>query len=429
MGLDDHPVLEGFSQGEVPKQALAELEAAFGERDIAFDNVIVRTHARGTDIVGDASWTEFNDVDSRTVSRRVRRTFMFFHRPDTTLPEFSIQAKRGFAGRFLMGITAKLVGMPTFELENEPEFNEKFTVVTANPESVRVLLVRDMVDAMVRIENLNLAFMARGLLFTRHPGVYRTSRTNDVRVSGQQQDERVSGKARLHFIEDAVAVCSPVADDPDAGRRAADAVEGTYAEEALENLTEQGGLAGQALKKMVVTPDMLAHLERHPVPRLDVPGPVRRRAWAGTTFPLILLGVLSIISLSVGTFLGLGAGGSDGPWWVLLLVGLVLLVVFGLVMRHRLVRKRIVTHGRIVPGRISSVEKTDTSVNDDVIHKITVQPQAAGEETVVAKMGSQPAKAARRMMESNQPTWVLVDPKKPGRGLWPHGWTLEAMSD
>jgi hypothetical protein len=429
MGLDDHPVLEGFSQGEVPKQALAELEAAFGERDIAFDNVIVRTHARGTDIVGDASWTEFNDVDSRTVSRRVRRTFMFFHRPDTTLPEFSIQAKRGFAGRFLMGITAKLVGMPTFELENEPEFNEKFTVVTANPESVRVLLVRDMVDAMVRIENLNLAFMARGLLFTRHPGVHRTSRTNDVRVSGQQQDERVSGKARLHFIEDAVAVCSPVADDPDAGRRAADAVEGTYAEEALENLTEQGGLAGQALKKMVVTPDMLAHLERHPVPRLDVPGPVRRRAWAGTTFPLILLGVLSIISLSVGTFLGLGAGGSDGPWWVLLLVGLVLLVVFGLVMRHRLVRKRIVTHGRIVPGRISSVEKTDTSVNDDVIHKITVQPQAAGEETVVAKMGSQPAKAARRMMESNQPTWVLVDPKNPGRGLWPHGWTLEAMSD
>jgi hypothetical protein len=425
MGLDDHPVLEGFSQGEVPKQALAELEAAFGEHDIAFDNVIVRTDALGTDIVGDASWTEFNDVDSRNVSRRVRRTFMFFHRPDTTLPEFSIQAKRGFAGRFLMGITAKLVGMPTFELENEPEFNEKFTVVTANPESVRVLLVRDIVDAMVRIENLNLAFMARGLLFTRHPGVYRTS---DVRISGQQ-DERVGGKDRLHFIEDAVAVCSPVADDPDAGRRAAAAVEGTYAEEAFENLTEQGGLAGQALKKMVVTPDMLAHLERHPVPRLDVPGPVRRRAWAGTTFPLILLGVLSIISLSVGTFLGLGAGASDGPWWVLLLVGLVLLVVFGLVMRHRFVRKCIVTHGRIVPGRISSVEKTDTSVNDDVIHKITVQPQAAGEETVVAKMGSQPAKAARRMMESNQPTWVLVDPKKPGRGLWPHGWTLEAMSD
>tara|TARA_B110000495_G_scaffold203070_1_gene225300 strand:- start:4039 stop:5319 length:1281 start_codon:yes stop_codon:yes gene_type:complete len=426
MGLDDHSVLEGFSRGEVPKQALTELEAAFGARDIAFDNVIVRTQALGTDILGDASWTEFNDDDSRTVSHRVLRTFMFFHRPDTTLPEFSILAKRGVAGRFLMGITAKLVGMPTFELEDEPGFNDKFTVVTANPESVRVLLVRDMVDAMVAIENLNLSFMARGLLFTRHPGVHRTSRTNVVRVSEQQQDERVGGKDRQQFIEDAVAVCAPVANDPDAGRRAADAVDGTYAEEAFENLTEQGGLAGQALKKMVVTLDMLAHLERHPVPRLDVPGPVRRRAWAGTTFPLILLGILSIISLSVGTFLGLGA---DGPWWVLLLAGLVLLVVFGLVMRHRLVRKRIVTHGRIVPGRISSVEKTDTSVNDDVIHKITVQPQAAGEETVVAKMGSQPAKAARRMMESNQPTWVLVDPEKPGRGLWPHGWTLEAMSD
>ena len=42
MGLDDHSVLEGFSRGEVPKQALTELEAAFGARDIAFDNVIVR---------------------------------------------------------------------------------------------------------------------------------------------------------------------------------------------------------------------------------------------------------------------------------------------------------------------------------------------------------------------------------------------------
>jgi len=426
MGTEDHPVLKGFSRGEIPKQTLGELEAAFGERDIAFDNVIVQTHELGTDIVGDASWTEFSHGNSRNhpgTSRRVRRTFMFFHRPDTTLPEFSIQAKLGVAGRFLVGISAKLAGMPTLELEDEPEFNDKFTVITANPESVRALLVRDMVDALVAIEDLSLSFMARGLLFTRHPKVHHTRRVNNVRVSGRQQDERLDGKDRLHFIEDAVAACSPVADDPDAGRRAAAAVEGTYAEEAFENLTEQGGLAGRTLKKMVVTPEMLVHMERHPVPRTDVPGPVRRRAWAGTTFPLILLGVFSIMALSVGVFVGLGEG------WVFLLAGLVLLVAFVFVLRHRLVRKRIITHGRIVPGRISSVEKTDTSVNGDVIHKITVQPQPAGEETIIAKMGSQPAKAARRMMESNQPTWVLVDPRKPSRGLWPHGWSLEAMSD
>ena len=92
-------------------------------------------------------------------------------------------------------------------------------------------------------------------------------------------------------------------------------------------------------------------------------------------------------------------------------------------------RKRIITQGRVVPGRISSVEKTDTSINDDVIHAVTVQPRTAGEETIVAKMGSQPAKSARRMMERDEATWVLVDPKKPSRGLWPHGWGLEAMAD
>jgi len=96
---------------------------------------------------------------------------------------------------------------------------------------------------------------------------------------------------------------------------------------------------------------------------------------------------------------------------------------------HRSTRKRIITSGVVVPGRIVEVEKTDTSVNDGVVHRIVIRSDAEGGGTVTAKMGSEPAKTARRMMEGNVLTWDLVDPRKPDRGLWPHGWSLEARGD
>ena len=416
--------LEGFTDSPIPERTMAELQAAFGEPDIRFDSVLVRSHAAGTDVVGDASWTEFNDGDSRRVSREVCRTFMFFHRPETTLPEFSIQAKRGITGRFLLGVASRLMGMPGIELPDEPEFNEKFTVITANPESVRVLLVRDLVDALVAIEDVNMSFVSRGLLFTRHPGAFRSTS-----LSGRdRQDERLGGDARVRFVEDAVTCSAPVVDDPDAGRRAADAVEGTFAEEACRNMAQQGGLAGRAVKRMVVTRAMLDLLEGAPVPRAEIPAPVRRRAWGGLNFPLVILGILAPTCLAVGIVIGL-TGGGEGPWWLLLLVGAVLLVVFGLLFMHRATRKRIIASGIVVPGRIVAVEKTDTSINDDVVHRIVVQPDAEAARPITAKMGSEPAKSARRMMEQNAATWVLVDPRKPERGLWPHGWSLEARAD
>lgn len=426
MANEGSAFLEGFTDGPIPDKTMGELQAAFGERDMRFDAVLVRTHALGTDVIGDASWTEFNDNDSNRVARKVSRTFMFFHRPETTLPEFSIQAKRGVAGRFLLGVASRLMGVPGIELPDEPEFNEKFTVITANPESVRVLLVRDLIDALVAIEDVNMSFVSRGLLFTRHPGVFRGTSLS----MSDRQDERLRGKDRTRFVEDAVTCSAPVVDDPDSGRRAADAVEGTFAEEAYRNMTESGGLAGRAVKKMMVTQAMLDILEHATTPRQEIPGPVRRRAWGGLNFPLAILGTLAPIFLTVGLVVGFGGGsGADGPWWILLLVSLLLFLIFAFVFMHRQVRKRIIDSGRIVPGRIIAVEETDTSVNDDVIHRIIVQPDAGGEEPITAKMGSEPAKSARRMMDDGTPTWVLVDPKKPGRGLWPHGWSLDSRAD
>lgn len=432
MSNQPNPFLEGFKLAPIPPKALAELEAALSELDVTFDNTQVRTHAMGSDVVTDASWTEFDKSSSSRGrrSRRIRRTFVFFHRPETTLPEFSIQARRGVAGKFLLGASARLMGMPTFEMEDEPEFNKKFTVVTSNAESVKTLLVRDVIDALVAIKDADMSFISRGVLFTRHPKAYRETRIDGVSAGGRDQDERLDGQDRVKLIEDAITASAPIADDPDAGRRAADAVEGTFAEEAVKNMIDQGGLVGRAIKKTLITQEMLEQVKTHPIPRTDIPKPVERRAWMGTTVPLFLLAILAVVLFAVS--IGIAVAGSDSvadSWWILSLVGLVVLAVFALVLRHRIVRKRIVTHGLIASGRIVSVDKTNTSVNGDVVHKITVHPNAAGGEPIITKMGSVPAKAARRMMERDQLTWALVDPKVTSRGLWVEGWSLEALAD
>lgn len=428
MAANPDPFLEGFLESPVPPAALRELEAAFGELGVAFDEVLVRSHPLGTDVFGDASWTEHHDSDSGGGSYTVRRTFLFCHRPETTLPEFAIHAKRGITGNLILGLTAKLFGTPSLELEDRPDFNARFAVLTTNPKSVRTLLVPELVDALVAIEDACLAFTARGVLFTRHPGGTVSVSSGMLRLAGKEHDDRVPAAERTRFLQDAVTICAPIADDPDAGRRAAAAAEGTYAEEAFRTLAGSGSLVAAALRRRTVTREMLDLLQTQPVPRSSIPAPVRRRGWAGTTFPLLILGFILTIVVGIGVSLHF-QGDLEGPAWILAAMAGALTIATGFVLRHRLIRRRIIIRGRVVPGRIGAVERTDTSVNGDVVHAITIEPEAAGEVTVVAKMGSQPAKAARRMMESGRSTWVLVDPRRPDRGIWPHGWGLEAMSD
>ena len=430
MSNQTNPFLEGFKQSPIPPEALSELEAALGELDVSFDNTQVRTHAMGSDIVVDASWTEFGKSSSSgaSKSRRIRRSYVFFHRPDTTLPEFSIHARRGIAGKFLLGAASRLMGMPNLELEDEPEFNEKFTVNTSNPESVKTLLVRDVIDALVAIEDVQMTIVSRGVLFTRHPKAYRESHLEGARVGRRDQDERLDGRDRVKLIEDAITASAPIVDDPDAGRRAADAVEGSYAEEAVEHLTAKGGMVGRAIAKILVTSEMLDQLRSQPVPRRDVAAPIKKRAWGSWTLPFLILLCISLGAIVVGFVVAVVSGGG-GMWWVLELVGLLFGCIAAYVGLSRQMFKRVVVYGEAMPGRITSVEKTNTSVNDDVIHEVTIQLSAPNTEPVVVKAGSNPAKTARRMMERGQETWVLVDPKKTSRGVWPEGWSFEALAD
>ena len=412
--------LSGFEKREIPEQALAELQHHFDEPSLRIGTARVREHAVGCDILVNVEWW---DSGNDGPGHEVRHTVVFLHRPQTTLPEFEIRPRSGVTDKIFGGI-GSLLGIPKLELEDEPELSKRYAIMTSNPESVRILMIRSAIDSLLAVEDLYLRFTGRGVLASRR-NIEGSSGGHGSLNRQKIRDHRLEGKAPAQLLADSLIASGPIIDDPEVGRRAAAAVEGSYAQEAARHHEESGGIIGREVGKFVITGEMLSQIQQSALPREHVPAPVARRAWGGTTFPLVLVLILAVVMLSVG--IGVLAGGSK-EGLIFTGVGLVAIIIWILILRHRLVRRSLITHGNAVEGRLTSVERTNTSINDDPIHAITIAASDGGEPMVV-KMGSGPAKQARRMMEAGKSTWILRDPAKPSKGLWIEGWCLDSSVD
>lgn len=412
--------LSGFEKREIPQQALAELKHHFDDASLRIGTARVREHAVGCDILVNVEWWDSGNDGS---GYKVRHTVVFLHRPQTTLPEFEIRPRSGVSEKILGGI-GSLLGIPRLELEDEPELSNRYAIMTANPESVRILMSRSAIDSLIAVEDLYLKFTGRGVLASRR-SIDGSSGGHGSLNRERTRDHRLEGKAPAHLLADTLIAAGPIVDDPELGRRAADAVEGSYAQEAARHYQESGGIIGREVGKYVITGEMLSQIRKSAPPRPEIPGPVARRAWGGTTFPLVLVLILAVVMLCVG--IGVLAGGSK-EGLIFAGVGVVASIAWIVVLRHRLVRRSLITNGMAVEGRLTSVERTNTSVNDDPIHAITIAT-SDGKEPLVVKMGSGPARQARRMMEAGKATWILRDPARPSKGLWLEGWCLDSSVD
>ncbi|MGA1392458.1 MAG: hypothetical protein ACO38W_04805, partial [Phycisphaerales bacterium] len=82
---------------------------------------------------------------------------------------------------------------------------------------------------------------------------------------------------------------------------------------------------------------------------------------------------------------------------------------------------RLGRRGLAVDASIAQIERTNTSVNNDRIHRIHFE--VSGEPApIIVKVGSAEAKLARKLKTRGARTWVLQDPSVPSRGLWIEGW-------
>lgn len=413
-----------FVPSPIPPAALAELEALIDETAVSFDRTLVREHDRGCDVIADASWTEFTSGSGSRggSSRRIRRTIVLLHRPDATLPEFQILPKSGFGGGMLAA-ASRVLGLPTLDLDDEPEVASRYAVMTVNANSVRTLLLRPSLDALTVVSDLNLKFGARGVLAWRGAG--------GLQSTDRDRDDRLDEEGRRLLLEDAVAVCGPIVDDPEVSRRAADAVEGTYAEEAARNIAGAGGIVGRLLSRTLITREMTDSIREQRPPRSGIPAPIAMKAWRGTTFPLLVVGGLGLGFSTMAVmllFFAPGSGDERIAGAVFGGVGVLALVATFFVVRHRWTRIRIVRRGHVVEGSITRVERTDTAVNGDTVHRIHLALDGR-EDPTVAKAGTAAANSARRMLDRGARTWALVDPADPRRCLWIEGWSIESIGD
>ncbi len=414
------------SLSALPGDAQRELRAAFEESSIEFEDLQFQQHELGYDIFGNVSSEETGFDKSR--SYRLHRTFVFFYRPRTTLPEAMLYSKSTLVSN-LLGPFSRLLGMPRCQLAGEDQFNSRYDILTATPDSLCALLTRQAIDALVSVQEAVITVKPRGVLFMRHQKAVTRS-SIQIGPFGSRQvhnaDQRITGNDLQNFLIDATTACAAFANDPDAGRRAADAVEGTFAEEAVRNVTARGGFIGKVTTKHLVTRQMLETLRNQPIPRSGIPKPIRKLGWKGST--TFIMGVLLLLG-TIALIISLSIRNEEPTWWVPLLLSLGAYGGIFPTYCYRAARKRLVIHGHAVPGFITGVEQTGDKIGNTPIYRIVVQPHPSGSCPIVSRMPEQAAKAARRFMEQGRETWVLIDPRKPGRGTWPEGWSLEALPD
>jgi len=420
--------IDSFAPASLADDLRLAIESALGEGDLRFDesgpgSPRIRAHDRGREVLVDVAWREQSSGSGgsgrgASVPPRswiVRRTILFFDRADHGLPEFELVPRRTLGDR--IGATAlRLLGVPTLEIEGHPEFASRFTIVTANAESVRALLTRSMLDAFALVGDLRVKVARDAIVVHRALG----SSWSD----GRDRDERLDEDGRRRFVENALAACRGFTDDAQAAHRAAEAVEGSYADEAKRTFERQGGLLGRTIRRLRVTRDMADSIREQVPPRVEIPPPIARRAWRGTTFPMLILGGLATGFLAMGAAL-LTKSAPDGDDRVVGAVfgglGLVGAVIEGFIVRHRWRRQQLVRRGVVVEGVVTKVERTNTTVNNDRIHRVHFAVDRDA-EPVAVKVGSTEAAVARRLQKRGTRTWVLQDPDVPARALWIEGW-------
>ena len=96
------------------------------------------------------------------------------------------------------------------------------------------------------------------------------------------------------------------------------------------------------------------------------------------------------------------------------------LAVAGYSLLERRRAERMLIHGTVAELRVTAVESTGVQVNKRPLYRITLaRADAPGTEPRVERRSDARAvRFAMERLESHQPMFVLVDPKKPARTLW-----------
>jgi len=416
--------LAEFVEEALSRDLCYEIATAIDGGSFGLGAARVRRHELGCDVLVEAWWNEQRNVRSTRSSpvRPVSALVMYFHRPASSFPALDVRPRKG---NRLVSFVADVAGIPTIDMHAEPEFARQYVVLGGTPRARR-LLDRATIDALVNVGDLHLKTTDIGAV------VYREKRRGGFFRRQTAESER---DAQRRMVLDASLAVTSFVDDPHSFRRPDDGSARTQSEEEAQALIQRGSGLASEVRKRIVPKRVVEALREQPTPRLIVDQSIWRRVWGSTGWLLFAASVFAIGFLGGGAAILLTAT----PGTVEPLVGLIMLAVglgaksgFLIVLRYRASLRRTIRDGIVVPASIESLERTEILVNGERIHRVIFGFE--GEHAARVERSGKPFSVriseiyvdqARRLYRDGTPTWVLLDPANPKRGLWPEGWVLD----
>lgn len=338
---------------------------------------------------------------SARTQRTIRQTVVYFSRPKLKLPAFTAGPMTGLVGGVMRKVL-KFTGVPTVHLPAYADFNQRFIVMSFQPDWTRKLFTQAVVDAISAHGELSVRTAAGRI------AVYRKGHT-------VPQSERHTFFAAAREIADRViesAVALP-----------AEAMTG--GQQTLQTIRSMDGWLGGQLKAWAVSTQEVDDFLAQAPPRI---APRGIQKWAyGSSGAFMIMGTIALCGSTVlGCILAQGPRIEGPAWWpfamlaVFLMVAVVLLFFAG---HYRWRRRRILRDGLCEQAKVVKVRDTGFYSGNDRQHHVTFET-ASGR--VVVRVGSGPASLARKLQERGETARLLVDPHNPLRALWIEGWAMDA---
>ena len=413
-----------LTENALPEECQRDLQGCLPGTRVQTENIELRKRANGSDALLDAEWTQQDEHGFSTI----RRTLAFFHRPGAELPPITIQPKKGVVSKFLVKLMSH-AGVPEVAFPARPDIAEAYAVQSFTPDSTRALLEPAVLDALSTVDGLCIKIESNAVI----AWVHRSTVDFSAGGGSRDRDERLDDASRDQLLRDAWQVCRFIVEDAQAGRRAARAVEGSYAQESARTARRHGGMVGRMLDRLLVTSEMADRVYNQSPPRSGIDGPVVRRAYGGSTFPLLVLGGLTLGFITLGTLFS--TLGGEGPGAKIAPLFFIPPVVTGsiafFILRWRLGRRRLLLRGRLVEAQVHSVSATGLTSGNDSISKISFKLTGGTSGMPSMNVRSAAACVAERLRDQESVTQVLVDEndERPRKCLWIGGWVLAAQRD
>ncbi|MCH2134080.1 MAG: hypothetical protein MK116_10060 [Phycisphaerales bacterium] len=391
---------------ELPDYTRSALIELAERGNVTITRVDAKVSPVGLDVLVDMTWTESSGSGKNRRTVTCYQTVMFFHRPESKLPKFRINHHEGFLSSWSAGATDN-TGDAVVEIQDRPDFSKRYTISSPVPRSAGVLFTREMLDALDR---------GKGMEY----------RGNHNGIVAWRDKEQFKGEERRRMAEEAQAVFQAAMDDPETGARIAAAVPGSYAQEKVERWRTENTSTARKLLARIITRGEVDGLLSQAKPR-EAPRQIVRRVMGYNMVGIIVGAILTILGAIVATLM---MSVADNNWLLLLyLIPALGLFILFLSIRQRRRRWWLLRRGQLVDARITATEDNGTSVNEEVMRKITFEPIGGAAEPFSVNLRSDASRVAHRIELSGESTPVLVNPDCPGIGIWLEGWVLENIPD